>query len=149
MWGNYLTVAFRSLVKDRTFAFINILGLALGLAACLLLLLYVRYELSYDRWLPDADRVFQVQTFGVHPETGEKMSQQGVTRPVSEALAKHFPQIESVAKLETDPIIVVKNGQALKVDQAAAADGSLFNILQVPFLEGDARPPFATPTASR
>jgi putative ABC transport system permease protein len=137
MWSNYLTVAFRALVKNRTYAFINILGLSLGLAACLLLLLYVRYELSYDRWLPDADRVFQVQTFGTDPETGERLAQQGVTRPVSEALAKHFPQIEAVAKLENEPIVVIKNGQALKVEKAAAADATFFQILQVPFLEGN------------
>ena len=56
MWGNYLTVALRALVRDRMYAFINIFGLAVGLAACLILLLYVRYESSYDDWLPDADR---------------------------------------------------------------------------------------------
>jgi putative ABC transport system permease protein len=56
MWGNYLTLGYRSLMKNGTYAFINIAGLALGLAACLLLLLYVRYETSYDQWLPDADR---------------------------------------------------------------------------------------------
>ena len=48
MWRNYLTVGIRALGKNRTYAFINILGLALGLAACLLILLYVRYETSYD-----------------------------------------------------------------------------------------------------
>ena len=61
MWRNYLTVGFRALMANRTYAFINIFGLALGLAACLLLLLFVRYETSYDSWLPDSDRIYQVQ----------------------------------------------------------------------------------------
>ena len=53
MWRNYLTVGVRALVKNKTYAFINIFGLAIGLAACLMLLLYVRYETSYDAWLPE------------------------------------------------------------------------------------------------
>ncbi|MGZ8287174.1 MAG: hypothetical protein ACXWUQ_16330, partial [Allosphingosinicella sp.] len=61
MWKNYLTVGFRALAKNRTYAFINIFGLAIGMAACLMILLFVRYEMSYDKWLPGAERVFQVQ----------------------------------------------------------------------------------------
>src|SRR4029450_12381462 len=61
MWRNYLTVGIRALGRNRAYAFINIAGLALGLAACLLILLYVRYEMSYDSWLPNSDRIFQVQ----------------------------------------------------------------------------------------
>jgi putative ABC transport system permease protein len=51
MWRNYMTVGLRALAKNRTYAFINIFGLAIGLAACLMLLIYVRYERSYDEWL--------------------------------------------------------------------------------------------------
>ena len=61
MWRNYLTVGVRSLIKNKTYAFINIFGLAIGLAACLMILLYVRYETSYDRWIPDGDRIFSWQ----------------------------------------------------------------------------------------
>ena len=62
MWRNYLTVGVRALVKNKTYAFINIFGLAIGLAACLMLLLYVRYETSYDNWLPNAENTYQFQT---------------------------------------------------------------------------------------
>jgi putative ABC transport system permease protein len=137
MWHNYLVTGFRALTKNRTYAFINIFGLALGLAACVLLLIYVRYETSYDRWLPEAERVFQVQTFGTDPETGEDMAQQGVTRPVAAALAKDFPQLEAVARLETDDTVVLDEGGAVTVDKSFAADPSFFHILQVPFVEGD------------
>jgi putative ABC transport system permease protein len=136
MWRNYLTVSLRALTKNRTFAFINIFGLALGLAACLLLLLYVRYETSYDAWLPEAERIYQVQTFGTDPETGESFAYPAVTRPVAEALAKYFPQIE-VSKFETDEAVVLQGGQALTVERAAAVDGGFFSIIQLPFLKGD------------
>jgi putative ABC transport system permease protein len=137
MWHNYLVTGFRALTKNRTYAFINIFGLALGLAACILLLLYVRYETSYDRWLPDADRVFQVQTFGTDQETGESRAMQPVTRPVAEALAKDFAQLKAVARLEGDETIILKQGRAVTVEKSFAADPSFFQILQVPFVEGD------------
>ena len=63
MWRNYVTVGLRALAKNKIYAFINIFGLAVGLAACLLILLYVNYEESYDDWLPNADQVYQLQTF--------------------------------------------------------------------------------------
>jgi putative ABC transport system permease protein len=137
MWRNYFTVGIRALTKNRTYAFINIFGLALGLAACVLLLLYVRYETSYDNWLPDADRVFQVQTFGTDPETGESRDMQPVTRPVAEALAKDFPQLEAVSRFEGDEPVVIRNGVAAAVEKGFAADESFFRILQVPFIAGD------------
>jgi putative ABC transport system permease protein len=61
MWRNYLTVGMRALVKNRTYAFINILGLAIGIAACLILFVYVRYETSYDQGHPGHERIYQVQ----------------------------------------------------------------------------------------
>src|SRR4028119_920272 len=71
MWRNYFSVGVRALAKNKTYAFINIFGLAIGLAACLMLLLYVRYERSYDEWLPNAQNVYQVQTHFRDPDTGE------------------------------------------------------------------------------
>ena len=139
MWRNYVTVGFRALTKNRTFAVINILGLSLGLAAALLLLLYVRYETSYDRWLPEADRIFQIQTFGSDPSTGADLSMQAVTRPVTDAVAKDFPQIEIASKFEGDEPVVLRGGQAVRIDQGFAADPGFFRIMQIPFIAGDPR----------
>ena len=56
MWRNYWTVGLRALAKSKTYSIINIAGLAIGMAACIMILLYIRYEQSYDEWLPDADQ---------------------------------------------------------------------------------------------
>src|SRR3546814_20086372 len=69
MWRNYLTVALRALAKNRAYTIINIAGLSLGIAACLLILSYVRYEFSYDECLPDSENVFPLQDFS--PATDE------------------------------------------------------------------------------
>ncbi|MDQ4086473.1 MAG: ABC transporter permease, partial [Pseudomonadota bacterium] len=138
MWRNYLTVAYRALTRNRTYAFINIFGLALGLAACLMLLVYVRFEATYDHWLPEAERVFQVQTFGTDPETGESLDMQATTRPVADALAAEFPQqLEAVARLEPDEHIVLIEGRPVSVEGAAMADATFFDIMQIPFLRGN------------
>src|ERR671916_2921588 len=100
MWRNYLTVGFRALARSKMYAFINIFGLALGLAACLLLLIYVRYETSYDRWLPDAERVYQVQSISTSEDSGEPIAQQGAHGVITETLPKDFPQIEAIVRAE-------------------------------------------------
>jgi putative ABC transport system permease protein len=138
MWRNYLTVGFRALTKNRTYAAINLAGLAIGLAACLLLLLYVRYETSYDKWLPDAERVYQVQSVFTDPETGETSIQQATHGIITETLPKDFPQIEAIARADGDQVVLTRNGEASFGD-LVRADETFFQILQIPFLHGDAK----------
>ena len=71
MWRNYWTVAVRALAKSKTYSIINIAGLAIGMAACLMILLYIRYEQSYDKWIPDAENTYQFQTWYPNPDDGE------------------------------------------------------------------------------
>jgi putative ABC transport system permease protein len=137
MWRNYLTVGLRALLKNRTYAFINIVGLSIGLAACLLILLYVRYETSYDSFLPDADRIYQVQSIYVDPETGERSVEQGTHGVIVESLAKDFPQIEAIARADGANPVFLRNGEATFAPMVLA-DESFFRILSVPFLRGNA-----------
>ncbi|MDP8993959.1 MAG: ABC transporter permease [Pseudomonadota bacterium] len=137
MWRNYVTVGVRALIKNRTYAFINIFGLALGLAACLLLLLYVRYEMSYDRWLPDSERIYQVQAVSTDPEEPQPQPMRAVHRPVGPSLAREFPQIESFSRLEYDSPVFMRDGEATAVDNMRIADEPFFEIIQLPFLRGD------------
>ena len=135
MWRNYLTVGFRALTRSKTYAFINIFGLALGLAACLMLLIYVRYETSYDRWLPDADRVYQVQAISLFEE-GEPTPQQGAHGVITESLGRDFPQIEEIVRVEGVQPVFIQNGEPSYADMAVA-DPNFFRVLQLPFLRGD------------
>ncbi|MGZ8347684.1 MAG: ABC transporter permease [Allosphingosinicella sp.] len=136
MWRNYLTVGFRALLRSRTYAFINIFGLALGLAACLTLLVYVRYETSFDRWLPDAERVFQVQSISTSDSSGEPVAQQGTHGIITESLGDDFPQIEEIARLDGQSPVFLLDGEPRFVD-VYFADENLFRILRFPFLRGD------------
>jgi putative ABC transport system permease protein len=137
MWRNYVTVGVRALMKNRTYAFINIVGLAIGLAACLLLLLYVRYERSYDEWLPNHENIYQVQSRWENPETGEVSENQTSAYVVGTTLEKDFPQIEGRAYGLFASPVVMRDGEALPTENVFYVDGPFFDVLPLPLLSGD------------
>jgi putative ABC transport system permease protein len=137
MWRSYVIVGIRALAKSRTYAFINIVGLAIGLAACLMLLLYVRYERSYDEWLPNVENVYQLQGSFRDPNTGATTHLQLSAYVAGATLKKDFPEVERlVYVLQANPV-VLHRGEALAVEDIVMTDGNLFEILQVPFVHGD------------
>src|SRR4051812_36942775 len=140
MWRNYLTVGLRALAKNKPYAFINIFGLALGLAACVLILLYVRYEESYDGWMTGADSAFQLQThYRPTDKGGEEMDLQESAIAAGRALKKDFPQVEKLVYVRSFGPIVIQDGEASRVKSLRMVDGNIFDILQVPFVRGDPR----------
>jgi putative ABC transport system permease protein len=145
MWRNYLTVGFRSLVKNKTYAFINIFGLAVGLAACLMLLLYVRYERSYDEWLPNSENVYQLQNHSTDPATGESYRMQMSQYVAGTALKQAFPEVEERAYVLGSAPVVLRRGEALSVEDALATDGPLLDVLELPLVRGDPRTALARP----
>src|SRR2546430_256039 len=105
MLRNYLTVGVRALIKNRTYAFINILGLSIGMAACLMILIFVRYELSYDKWIPGWQNSYQFQTWFRDPQTGEEGQTQMAAYTTGAMLQKDFPQVErTVYAASTQPV---------------------------------------------
>ncbi|MBX3564102.1 MAG: ABC transporter permease [Sphingomonas sp.] len=138
MLRNYLIVGLRALAKNRVYAFINIFGLALGIAACLLILSYVRYEFSYDAWRTDADRTYQFQTNFLGNAAGQpSMLSQTTAYVAVAALKKDFPQIEKVVYASNQNLIYLKDGQPINATRGMITDGALFDVVQVPFLLGD------------
>ncbi len=136
MWRNYMTVALRTLTRNPACALINICGLALGLAACLTILLYVRYESSFDSWLPDHERIHQVQATWHEP--GQPVSRsQNSPFPVRDTLAAGFPQIEAITVIRAGRTVLMRDGQPMFLDYAAV-DPSFFDIFELEFVDGSA-----------
>ncbi|HYG47941.1 MAG TPA: ABC transporter permease [Allosphingosinicella sp.] len=136
MWRNYLIVAFRALASNRVYAAINIGGLAFGLAGCLLILSYVRYEQSYDSWLDGNGRVFQVQS-KIHPPGQPDVLRQATPFPLDESLPAGFPQIEAVTSVAAGKTVTERDGQPVFID-ATTVDGDFFKVLDLPFAQGSA-----------
>jgi putative ABC transport system permease protein len=136
MLRNYLTVGLRALAKNRTYAFINIFGLAIGMAACLLILLFVRYEMSYDKWIPNAQNTYQFQSWYHSHETGEDAQLQMTPYAAGPALKKDFPQVEkTVYAWDNDPVFF-SNGEATKTKHYLYTDGNLLDVIELPLVAG-------------
>lgn len=140
MWRNYLTVGLRALARNKVYAFINIFGLAIGIAACLMILIYVRYERSYDDWLPDNDRVYQFQSYYRSLTSSDKFDNQGVPYVTKGALLKDFPQIEAATYVGGGVgITVLKEGQAYTPEDAQLVDSRFLDVVALPMLHGNDR----------
>ncbi|QNN68636.1 ABC transporter permease [Sphingomonas lutea] len=135
MWRNYWTVAIRALAKSKTYSVINIAGLAIGMAACILILLYLRYERSYENWLPDVANTYQFQTHFKSDE-GEEFDMQMASYTTKERIEKDFPQVENAAYiLGTEPVFL-KDGQASATEDWKYADEDFLKVVNLPLVAG-------------
>ena len=140
MWRNYWTVAVRALAKSKTYSVINIAGLAIGMAACIMILLYVRYEKSYDTWLPDAENTYQLQAWYPNPRSGEPLLSQMSAYVSKGAIKKDFPQIERVGYALSSNPVILKNGQATAAQDYVFTDDDLLKVVKLPLVSGTTLP---------
>ncbi|RHW19085.1 ABC transporter permease [Sphingomonas gilva] len=136
MWRNTLVMAVRLMARNRLYTAVTIGGLALGLAGCLLILTYIRYEANYDAWLPDSDRIHQVQTT-IHPPGQADVHTQASPFPLDDLLPGGFSQIEAVTSVASGKTVTEHDGQPMFLD-ATTVDGDFFRVFALPFVEGSA-----------
>lgn len=135
MIKNYIKTAFRGLMKNKGFTFINVFGLALGLATCLLIVFYVFDELSFDSFNEKADRIYRVDNnikFG-----GNENSYAVSPAPVAAAMKADFAEVEQVARMRDRGGSQVKKGvRNIIEDRMIYADNSIFDVFTLPFISG-------------
>jgi len=139
MFRNYLKVAFRNLWKNKTFSFINVLGLGIGLGCFLLISLYVLDELSYDSYNKKADSIYRINSdirFGggdLHlPVTSDMMGQ---------VLKKDYPEVEEYTRIfaSSGPKLVKKGNEYIKELNSPHVDSTFFNVFTLKALKGDTK----------
>src|ERR1700727_825717 len=133
MIRNYIKTAYRTLVKNKGFTVLNILGLSLGLASCLLIIFYVVDELSYDRYNTNADRIYRVNE---DLKLGENNVLYAVCMPpLAQALKSDFPYIENTVRIKKLGSSHVKKGTTnILENNIAFADPSLFDVFTLPMI---------------
>ena len=136
MWRNYWTVAVRALAKSKTYSVINIAGLAIGMAACIMILLYINYERSYDKWLPDVENTYQLQAWYAHPKDSEPSFLQMSAYVSKTAAMKDFPQIQRAAYIQDNEPVFVKDGQAQATKNWFFTDDDFLKVVSLPLLAG-------------
>src|SRR3954471_21280487 len=137
MFKNYFKIAVRNLWRHKSFSAINILGLALGVATCLLIMLYVQNELSYDRFNEKADQIVRVIFRG--KMNGGEIKEATVMPPVAQTFKKDFPEVLDATRLRSYGIPRVSyDNKTFREDPIAFVDANFFNVFTLPLIKGDA-----------
>src|SRR6516162_2657097 len=135
MIKNYLRIAFRNLWKHRVFSFINIMGLTVGMTACFLIFLYVKFELSYDSFHSKANRIYRIVSDIKTPT--ETIHANGPSWAVIPHLRDEFPEIESGARLSFASLLVRKGDIKFQEDHTLFADSTFFKIFDFKLMRGN------------
>ena len=136
MLKNFFRVALRNLWRNKATSLIHILGLALGIATFLLIVLFVQHELSFDRFNKKADRIVRVVFRG--KMNGGEIKEANVMPPVAAALKADFPEVLDAVRLTSDGVHRITYGdKTFREDNFAFADSNFFRLFTLPLLEGD------------
>lgn len=144
MLKNYIKVALRSLGKQKVYSIINVTGLAISITACLLIVLYVKHELSYDTFFPNADRIYKLVLERKYPNHSTFFSV--VPHSYAGVLQQDFPEVENnlhmlgpnqntVVRYEADG----EEPKSFEENFFFFADTSFFSFFDIPLIKGDKR----------
>ena len=147
MLKNYFKIAVRSLLKDKGYTALNILGLTIGLTFSLFLVFYITDELSYDRYHEKADRIYRVGAAIKEPERADKVA---VTQfPLGPTLKKEFPEVEHAVRFvrNGDKTLFKKGDTQFFEEKVFYADSNVFDVFTYKFIAGDAKRALIAPNS--
>lgn len=148
MLKNYLLIAVRSLTKHKFYSLINVVGLATGIAACLVILLFIQNELSYDRHYKNSDRIYRVN--GEIKFGGNHYKLAVASAPFADAVVHDFPEVEAAVRFRARGSYLVKraeNTDNIKENDVIWADSTFFKVFSVPVISGDANTALTEPNS--
>ncbi|WP_460637317.1 ABC transporter permease [Larkinella harenae] len=143
MLRNYFKIAFRNLWRNKVFSGINVFGLAVGLASCLLLFIYISHELSYDEFHQKADRIVRVVM--EYSMEGQVSRVQQTGTKVAPEFGRQFPDVESGVRLENRRAVVSYGDRQFSEKRVVYADSALFDIFSFPLKQGNPKTALAGP----
>jgi len=144
MIRNYIKTAYRSLSKNKGFTLLNVLGLAVGLATCLLIVFYVSDELGYDHFNKNFDRIYRVDEEVKY--NGDLSHEAVCPAPLAATLSSQFPEIESAVRFRQRGSFQVRKGtQNIHEDWVTYCDNSIFKVFTLPLAFGDKKAALAEP----
>jgi len=136
MLKNYLKTAYRSLSKNRFYSLINITGLAVGITSCLLIVLFVIDEMSYDKFHEKSERIYRIEAdimFG-----GNHMEMPVAPAPMAQTMMEDYPEVEIAGRFRRiGSHLFKKEIDNIKEDNVSYADNNIFEIFSIPFVYGD------------
>lgn len=146
MFGNYIKLGLRNLLRQKSFAVISIVGLAIGLATCLMITLFVQDELSYDRFNKHAERIYRINTDILI--NGTEFHDRVTPAALGPAMVRDFPGVENMVRLRHEGNILVKaNDETFTESGCFWADSTLFQVFTLPMEEGDPHTALSAPNS--
>ena len=143
MFHNYLITAIRNVTRQRLYSFINIVGLAVGLACAIFIGLYLRDELSYDKWIPDSQNIYRVEETYYFPD-GRAEFFPRTPFPATIAMQEQIPGVVAQTHLIPEPM-TAQVGDRLFPVSVDAVDPNFFQVIKLPLVEGDPATMLAQP----
>jgi putative ABC transport system permease protein len=141
MLKNYFTIAWRNLLKNRTFSIINLTGLSFSVAFCLLLFIYIRHEQSFDRFHVKADRLFRMEMTNMWDKSkGGEEAAHSITWPlvVGPDMQKNFPEVKAVTRFQVNTNQMMKVGTTVYGGETLIyADANFFEMYSFPISGGN------------
>ena len=135
MLRNYIKIALRNLFRNKLYSSINLLGLAIGMAACLMIFLWVQDELSYDRFHQNAGRIYRVErSYNFRDMHGQAPVTSG---PYGPAMIRDYPEIENFVRLDIGELSVKDHRNIFRKKRLIFADNSVFEIFNFRLEAGD------------
>jgi putative ABC transport system permease protein len=136
MFKNYLKIAYRNLVKNKVYAAINIFGLTLGFVCCILIMLFVKDELSYDQWIPNKGNIHRVALERIYPDHTSFYAI--IPDSYSEVFAEEINGVEESTRIFDlgDAFVIEVGDQKFDEKYGAAADSNFFNVFDFEILQG-------------
>ena len=134
MIRNYFKIAVRNLTRNKIFSFINIAGLSLGLTCCMLIVLYTKDEVSFDRFQENKDQLFRIKvTMSDSRETREIGSTNTIHGP---SFQQEIPEIKEIVRAQSN-MFVTRKGNELLSEDVLFADNNFFTVFSMPLVAGD------------
>ena len=144
MIGNYIRLALRHMIRQRSYVVINVIGLAIGLACSIIISLFVIYELSYDDYNEKKDRIWRLYLKGKLGET--ELEGAWTCSPAAPAFKQDFPEVVDAVRFNTWGETVIKyKDRSFVEDGFMEADSTFFNIFSIPMIQGDPQTALAAP----
>ncbi|MCD4817548.1 MAG: ABC transporter permease [Candidatus Cloacimonetes bacterium] len=138
MLKNYIKIALRNLIRHKGFSFINIIGLSIGMAACLIILLFIQKELSYEKMHTEAEQIYRVLT--IDKALGTNNQRVGITMPpLGTVLPEAFPEVKDALRLTSGrrTLLAFDDKPAIYAEQLRTADENFFDFFNFPLLQGN------------
>jgi putative ABC transport system permease protein len=135
MFQNYLITALRNFTRHKLYSFINIAGLTVGLTCAIFIILFIRDERSYDRWIPGTENLYRVEVTFFNAGQPPLLTS-GTSFPASDAMLAEIPEVKAAVHLEPDQMTVA-TGNRQFLDQVNVVSPNFFQIIRLPLIAGN------------